>query len=355
MTRTARKATSQDAAEAPEGSLQYVDLVDRLEKVSGERDWVVEGAIEANPIVVLSGPEKKGKSWMLIDLAISVASGTPWLGTFAVPKPGFAVVLDAEYGANEWTRRAKRLCAGRGLDPCEILRRIRYAEAQYGFMLSKMNGAFLELFRDLKSGRQTDVVIIDPFRNVLHGDENSAVDVLEAMRMLHVIRSVAGCPVVTAHHLNKSGGVAGSRAIRTRADLLIDGSDEAQPWYGATGRTVRTEDAIARRFTVRVDHENDLDDRIAKTKVLLRFESESTSKSAVSNRALRILDALKTHRAPASANELGKIANMKNGSHRKQALDELSSAGLAVQGPDGKWCLGAEGFFASGAATEVGQ
>lgn len=331
------------AADTNGTASRYVDLLDSLDQLDGTRDWVVDGAIESNPIVVLSGPEKRGKSWMLVDLATSVASATPWLNTFPVPRAGNVVVVDGEYGALEWARRAKRVCAARGLDVKDVFPNIRYYRGAFGFMLDVKNGPLQELVGDLKRDG-ADLIIVDPFRNFLEGDENSATDVLKAMRVLASLRGTGGCPVVCAAHLNKSGGLSGSRAIRTRADVLIEGSDEEQPWFSTTGRTLRAADAISKRFTVQLSHENDHDDRIASTTLRLRFEGETSSKASLSKPAMKMLAALKQRTSPTSANQLGKECGIQGGSARSRALRELEAASLA-RCAAGKWSLETGEYF----------
>jgi len=49
---------------APAPQTETIDLGEYVD-AAAERDWIVEGAIEGTPIVLLTGPEKSGKSWLL--------------------------------------------------------------------------------------------------------------------------------------------------------------------------------------------------------------------------------------------------------------------------------------------------
>lgn len=83
-----------------------------------------------------------------------------------------------------------------------------------------------------------------------------------------MLRDAARCPVLALHHLNKSGGFTGNRAITTRADLIIEGSDDEKPEYETRGRQLRARiDPIAQPFTISVEHENDDDDTMAATRI----------------------------------------------------------------------------------------
>jgi hypothetical protein len=220
----------------------YADLGRAYESVGAERRWTVEGAIEDIPVVLLVGPEKRGKSWMLCDLVVAVTTATKWLGAFQVPpdQQGRVCVIDGEYGPWEYSRRIARLARGRGIDPKEVFAKIDYV---YGwqFMLEAGNGPYLQVVGDIKK-KKPSVVIVDPLRNFLDGDENSTTDALNSFRLLTNLR--VGCPVVVAAHLNKRGTMSGARALKTRADMIIEGTDEEQPGTrrsgGSCGRRTRS-------------------------------------------------------------------------------------------------------------------
>jgi hypothetical protein len=55
---------------------------------AGTPVYLFRGVWPADAYGVLAAPDKSGKSWAAIDAAVSVASGTPWLGHFPVDAPG---------------------------------------------------------------------------------------------------------------------------------------------------------------------------------------------------------------------------------------------------------------------------
>jgi hypothetical protein len=190
-------------------------------------------------------------------------------------------------------------------------------------------------------------IFIDPFRNYLGGgDENSAKDVVEAMRLACVLRDAGKCPVVMAHHLNRQGTMSGSRALKTRADLFIEGTDEDEPRYSTIGRTLRRDDRVRKPFVIVTEHQDDEDDTIAKTFVRARFDGEQTERGALSRSALRVLDALKAAPDPMAGRALRRVTGIANGSVMKGALEELRGAGLAER--RGKlWMIATSHFLTS--------
>jgi hypothetical protein len=276
--------------------------------------------------VLLAGPEKSGKSWILHDLAVATVAGGNWLGRFPIRRPGSVVILDAEYGDGETARRLARIARGRGLDPSQVLTRVRHLYS-FDLRLHHDDRGLLDLCRDLEADPPA-VVIVDPLRNHLNGSENEAETVLDASYACAAMRGAAAAPVVVAHHLNKSGGTSGSRALLGRADLLLEGTDEAQPWYGTRGRRVRQGDAIASRFTVQIQHEHDDDDSRARTVLALRFEGENAGKTELSVGARRMLDVLRLRTEPASEWALRRKTRQ-NAAVARRALEELEGKGQA--------------------------
>ncbi len=59
-----------------------------LEEFDGERFWLIDGLWPRNGVGMKGGPPKAVKTWSALDMALSVASGTPCLEKFTVRDPG---------------------------------------------------------------------------------------------------------------------------------------------------------------------------------------------------------------------------------------------------------------------------
>jgi hypothetical protein len=329
----------------PSKHRRYVDLVAELDSIGAKRDWFAEGALEGTPLVVLAGAEKKGKSYAIAQLAVATITGGMWLGAFPIRRPGTFVVLDAEYGPHEYTRRVARIARAEGHDPREVLAGLRYYYGGFGLEADR-NSDFGQIFEDIKRDKPA-AMAVDPLRNYLgEGDENSAKDVLTAMRLLSAARDWGECPVVAAHHLNRAGTMSGSRALKTRADLFIEGTDDDEPSYNTIGRTIRRADRIRQPFIIDITHEDDDDDTIAKTFVRARFAGEQTERGTLTRSALRVLDALKKHVGGASKSTLRKALGNANAGLVGGALEELRNAGLAEKKGE-LWSVSTKHFFDS--------
>jgi hypothetical protein len=109
------------AAEAPaapsaRSRLEILDLADLLERHLDGRDqtFLIEGIWPADAYGILGAEDKAGKTWAIADLAVSVATGTPWLGRYAC-EPGPVLLLFGEGGARNLYRRLDAICRGRGI------------------------------------------------------------------------------------------------------------------------------------------------------------------------------------------------------------------------------------------------
>lgn len=287
---------------APPPRLQYSDLAtarQRLYARGGERDWFATGAIEGAPLVVLCGPEKTAKSWALQHLAAATIVGGSWLGCFPIQKPGHVVVVENEYGEDEYVRRIIRICKAEGWDEGRVIAGLHHYDGDFSLLPGDPASPLQMLHDDLQQqawGRDVRMVQADPLRNYVV-DENSTADIILALENASRLRRRIGGPVLVTHHLNKAGNPSGARAIRTRADLIIEGSDTDLPRYESVARTMRTSDKIRSPFRILVTHEHDDDDRVAKSLVRASFDSEQKpgARGHLSEKARRVLDYVDQH------------------------------------------------------------
>lgn len=261
------------------------------------RQWFAEGAIEDdNSIILLSGAEKRGKSWMLADLAIATITGSKWLGQFTIKKPGPVVIFDAEYRKVGYRRRLARLARGRGLDFDQLRSSIEYVESNRDLLRLATNtnqarNSFDDLIYDLTiHAIEPSLIIIDPLRNHLSDDENLAMSALEAFDVIDNLRTIGNCPVAIAHHLNKSGDISGSRALSGRPDILITGSDTDTQRFTVRGRTIRSCDAIADGFSVKLDFDDRDDEHEDETTTVVTAILNSETKSKLDQSGTKAID-----------------------------------------------------------------
>jgi len=134
--------------------------------------WLVEPLWGASSVGIIGGAPKCAKTWLGLDLALSVASGTACLGALAVPEAGPVVVYLAEDALPIVRQRVEGMARHRGLDLGGV--------EMYAITVPSLR---LDQQRHRRQLQQTiqrlrpRLLLLDPLVR-LHGiDENSAAEV----------------------------------------------------------------------------------------------------------------------------------------------------------------------------------
>jgi hypothetical protein len=78
--------------------------------------WLVEELWCASSVGVIGGAPKCANTWLGLDMALSIATGTPCLGKYAVPEPGPVLIYLAEDALVVVRERIEGMARHRGLD-----------------------------------------------------------------------------------------------------------------------------------------------------------------------------------------------------------------------------------------------
>ncbi len=202
-------------------------------------EWVAQDLFPAVGVGVLFGDPGSKKTWSGLHLAVSVAMGAPWLGRPV--KQGPVLLVDEESGDGRLRRRLAQVV--RGLNaPADLP--LAYVTSA-GFKPAKSED--LAELDSLLASVQPVLVIVDAFRDVLHGDENSSEDTQLLMEALRQLANRHGCLMLAIHHANKNGGYRGSSAILAAADVFVNvTSRDGSP--NVDFETTKTRDGEACKF-----------------------------------------------------------------------------------------------------------
>lgn len=189
-----------------------VQHVAEIEAVTEVR-WLIEGLWPVEGVGFLGGHPKSCKSWLALDLALSVASGTPALGEHAVPKHGAVLIFAAEDSPAMVRARLAGMAAARGIDlaavPLHLVLASRLRLEDKGDQCRLRDA--LALLRPL-------LLILDPFVRLSSIDENSAQEVSGVLGYLRTLQRRLGLAILVVHHVRKSAG-AGGLALRGSSDF----------------------------------------------------------------------------------------------------------------------------------------
>jgi hypothetical protein len=186
-----------------------------------EQDWLVEGILPRNgqegSAGYIFGPEKTRKSLLLADVALSITTGTPALGQFAVKHPGAAVGFFAEDAMGETSRRIHRLARARGVEVPAHLQLIHIPS------LSLTDPNHQErLLLTLRGVEDLKFVWLDPMVRLHNIDDNRANELAPIHRFLRVLsRACPQAVLALSHHTNKLGGSRGSSDFPAFGDFNL--------------------------------------------------------------------------------------------------------------------------------------
>lgn len=177
--------------------------------------WLVEGLWPEQGVGFLGGHPKACKSWLALDIALSVASRTAVLGVFAVERGGAVLLFAAEDSPAMVRARFQGMAAQRKLALSEV-----------PIQLVLENGLRLESARDQARLRATleelrpVLLVLDPFVRMTGIDENSAQEVSRVLAFLRELQRGLELAILVVHHVRKSAaGINGGLALRGSGDF----------------------------------------------------------------------------------------------------------------------------------------
>ena len=178
--------------------------------------WLVEQLWGESSVGVIGGAPKCSKTWLALDLALSVATGTACLGKYAVPQPGPVLVYLAEDALTVVRERVEGMARYRGFELT-------------GVDIHVITAPTLRLDRDLHRGQLFEtakrlrprLLLLDPLVR-LHGiDENHATEVAELLAYFRSLQRRLDLSVILVHHTRKNaaGGIAAGQGLRGSSDI----------------------------------------------------------------------------------------------------------------------------------------
>jgi len=198
------------ASEIPELPVVRVgDIPEELEP----RRWLVEELWGSSAVGVIGGAPKCCKSWLALDLAVSVATSTPCLGRFRVEDPGAVLAFLAEDSLSAVRERVLSIARHRGLE-------------LEGMPLHVITQPTLRLDRDPDRSRlektaerlRPRLLILDPLVR-LHGlDENNAGEVAGLLAYFRKLQRRLDLALILVHHSRKNASTGGA-SLRGSGDL----------------------------------------------------------------------------------------------------------------------------------------
>jgi hypothetical protein len=184
-------------------------------------NWLIKDLLIQNTVAALYGPPASFKSFLALDIALSLAHGTEWYGR-KLPETGVAYV--AAEGGNGLGKRIHAWKRHRGITgSAKSLVAMRVA------VNLADKGEVEKLLRTLRQhSQQTGIifklVVLDTFARCSVGvDENSSREIGMVLDGVIRLQEALGCTVLLVHHTGKdlSRGMRGSNRMKGDIDTTI--------------------------------------------------------------------------------------------------------------------------------------
>lgn len=181
--------------------------------------WLVEGLWTDQAVGVIGGGPKLGKSWLALDMAVSIASGTLCLGAFPVHVAGPVLLYAAEDSAAALRTRLETLARIRQLNFDSLDVRVITADS-----LRLDRAQDQERLEATVLVHHPVLLVLDPLVRIHAIDENVAGQVAALLGYLRSLQRKTGVAIALVHHVRKNVSPSGG------AGYSLRGSSDLYAW-----------------------------------------------------------------------------------------------------------------------------
>ena len=170
---------------------------------------LIQGILRCGHKMLISGSSKAGKSFLLMELCISLAEGRPWLGFPC--KKGRVLYVNLEIDPASCIMRFMKIYDALGWDRKHMDDIVIWNLRGHAVPLDKLVPKLVRRVRD----QHFDAIIVDPIYKVITGDENNASEMAAFCNQFDKICTETGCATIYCHHHSK--GTQGAKKAMDRA------------------------------------------------------------------------------------------------------------------------------------------
>lgn len=292
-----------------------------------DQAWLIEGLWSDQAVGIIGGEPKCGKSFLALDLAVAVASGTPCLRCFPTRQCGTVLLFAAEDAPHIVRQRLEGIAHAAGVDfenldvhviTVPTLRLDRHDHRQ--------------ALEATVAGLKPKLLVLDPLVRLHCIDENVAAEVAPLLAYLRSLQRQYHTAVALVHHARKG-------AAHERGGQALRGSSELHAW-GDSNLYLRRN---AQQLQLSIEHRAAAGaDRLqlalrANTPALaleIIDQPPPTEQPIQPSCLQRIEQILAETTTPVSQRQLRNTARMR-ASHVAEALAKLIANGHVIRSADG--------------------
>jgi hypothetical protein len=183
------------------------------------QSWLIDRLWTHQAVGVIGGSPKSGKTWLALEMAVSVASGRPCFDTFAVAAPGPVLLYAAEDSATTLRGRLETLARLHKIDFERLnvhvitIDSLRLDHPEHQDRLEST----LHVYKPA-------LLVLDPLVRVHSIDENVAGQMAALLGYLRSLQRKAGTAIALVHHVRKNASPTGA------AGYSLRGSGDLYAW-----------------------------------------------------------------------------------------------------------------------------
>lgn len=336
--------------EQKESTFDVMRMCDYVKGYGGDGvTWLVSDWLPDASITFLISPPESYKTWILLDLAVSVSAGVPFLGNYEVNSAGPTLIIQQEDSHSGLTDRLALIVEQKlGLnakiegDSWQIPSMPDLPIYVHpSRMLRFDNKKVIEELEKQIEAIRPKVIMIDPLYSTTSSTDNYMSDLANQMMVLKAWRDKYGCSFVIAHHSKKNLDPDSTAREDSWGSQFLNAFLEAG-WQIRRNPKLAQNEIIVRRHSKVMGNQKPIS-------LTFDISTKYPMKYEVTTRGYEVTPTNPEHRQPAQANLLdmlrGKSMSQadicnetgKGRSTISRQIRQLEAAGLVEKMPDGKW------------------
>ena len=156
--------------------------------------WLIENLWLAEAVGIIGGPPRAYKSWLALDIAVSVASGSPCLGVFPVPRSGPVLLYAAEDSHSSLRSRLQSIAHARHIDFDQLDVRVITSDRLRLDLVGDQ-----ERFDATVALHRPKLIILDPLVRIHGADENASSAVAALLGYFRALQRKTAASILLVH------------------------------------------------------------------------------------------------------------------------------------------------------------
>lgn len=340
--------TDDSAQRKPESTFDVMRMVDYVKGYGGEGvSWLVQDWLPDKSITFLVSPPESYKTWILLDLAVSISAGVPFLESYGINSTGPTLIIQQEDSHAGLTDRLA-LIAEQKLNAVPVLDGDNWQIPAMPDLPIYIHPSRMLRFDDKRVLEELEkqieiikpkVIMIDPLYSTTSSTDNYMSDLANQMMVLKAWRDKYGCSFVIAHHSKKNLDPDSTAREDLWGSQFLNAFLEAG-WQVRRNPRLAPNEVVVRRHSKVMGNQPPISLTFEiSTKYPMQYrvitrsyelQTPETRQPAQAN----LLDLLQTE--PMSQTDLCSRTG-KGRSTISRQIRQLEAAGVVEKMPDGKW------------------